>query len=802
MMVNGHDEGSVYRCQFFYWRLGPGRTKAPALGRLRPAECALKSRSVLVVLTDSNLLRRLSFPSRPCASTPISSMQTNWHRARHKRGTILFRITRHSPACFLITVVLSLVVGGTRAQTVPTNTALRSLPSTKYSSVTRLGFSSPGDGGRAIYVPSGSACSLNGGDGDNGSQVRSADGLCLIADFSAGPPSVKVFGAAGDGVTDDRTALLACLGFSAIQHTTCRVPAGAILAVDDVTIRSGATLIGDGPQLSTIRRIAFSRNSNGVLHCSGCSNSTISELGIDGNKANETVASAVIHFTKYSSITINKASIFGAKGYDGIWLDNSRDQSASGLSTISDCLIYLNDRNGVFITTATYNLTLQNVFSNANGSYGFYAGPTSPADNLPDTLRYISIEGGGYSGNGNSGVAAQGFITGYLGGQPVFGPGIWPVSDIKVRGVTANGNGAYGIVLQTHRGLVADSIANGNNTLEVNGAGVLPTCNDCEISNVTTNANGVTTGVGIDAGCAIGAHIRGGSVSNNVIGINIGCSTDSDVRGVNIINSTVAGITAYSTEASGDGFGIPGFTNNLSITENRVACSTSGNGKGIWTTQGATNLEIAGNYVEGCTLQNGIVSDLYSGRIAHNIINNKDMAGTDYTVNSAKDALLIPDGVAEPVTLTGVNRFSHIFRLSQASVGTGIGGVRVDTGGSGFINNDNATIIGCSTNPTGVTVAADRAGHLTGLRLGTRGAGCTTPTASFTHGSGQALTMMVGAWQNTSDVVTLLVYSGGALTILGGGNILLRAGVSGVGGDSLLRFRHVDGRYVEEGRNF
>jgi Glycosyltransferase WbsX len=47
-----------------------------------------------------------------------------------------------------------------------------------------------------------------------------------------------------------------------------------------------------------------------------------------------------------------------------------------------------------------------------------------------------------------------------------------------------------------------------------------------------------------------------------------------------------------------------------------------------------------------------------------------------------------------------------------------------DIAGFGFINNDNATITGCSTNPTGVTVAADRAGHLTGLRLGTRGSGC------------------------------------------------------------------------------
>jgi hypothetical protein len=746
----------------------------------------------------------------------VSSAGCPWRAARRK-DRYRHRTRRHSAYLWsarimkpssvrpwlLVVLSLSSVTGEAAAQVVPTNAALQALPSTQYQSVIRLGFFSPGDGGRAIYVSSGSACSLNGGNGDAGSQVRSADGKCWLADFSAGPPSVKVFGAVGDGVTDDRTPLLTCLAFSAAQHAACRVPAGATLAVDDVTVQSGATLLGDGARLSTIRRIALSRSNNGVLHCSDCSNVTISDLGIDGNKTNETVASsAIVYFIGYSSITINRASIFDAKGGNGIWLDNSSDRSASGLSTISNSLVYLNDASGILVTTAAYYLSLRNVFSNANGNYGFYAGPTGSANNVPDTLRYISIEGGEYSGNGNSGVAAQGFVTGYVGGQGVFGPGIWPVSDIKIRGVTANQNGAYGIVLQSHRGLVADSIANGNNTFEVNGAGVLPTCNNCEVSNVTTNGNGVTTGFGIDAGCAIGAHIRGGDVSNNVVGINIGCSTDSDIRGVDIINSKAAGITAYSSESSGDGFGIPGFTNNLSITGNRIACATSGSPHGILTTQGATSLEISGNYVEGCTLQNAIVSDLYSGRVRGNIIKEQDIANTDYTVNATGDPLLIPDGVSDMVALTGTNSFSHIFRFSENSVGTGIGGMRVNIGGSGFINNDTATITGCSTTPTGVTVAADRAGHLTGLRLGTRGSGCTTPTVTFAHGTGQSLTIMVGAWQDTLNDISLLVYPGGSLTISGGGNIFLHGAVSGVGVNSLLKFKQTAGQYVEEGRNF
>jgi hypothetical protein len=315
-------------------------------------------------------------------------------------------------------------------------------------------------------------------------------------------------------------------------------------------------------------------------------------------------------------------------------------------------------------------------------------------------------------------------------------------------------------------------------------------------------ANGAKTGYGIDAGCAIGAHIRGGSVSNNVVGINIGCSKDSDIRGVAIVNNKAVGISAYSSEASGDGFGIPGFTDGLSLTGNRIICPTSGSPHGILTMQGAVNLEISENYVQGCTVQDAIVSDLYSGRVLNNVIRHQDMADSDYTVDGTGDPLLIPDGLADTVALTGTNHFSHMLRFSQNAVGTGIGGMRVDIAGSGFINNEPAAITGCSTNPAGVKVAADRAGHLTGLRLGTRGSGCANPTATFTHGTNQRITVMVGAWRNVENEVSLLVHADGSLTISGGGNVLPRGAISGVDGNSLLRFKQVAGQYVEESRNF
>lgn len=58
-----------------------------------------------------------------------------------------------------------------------------------------------------FYVPSASACSLNAGAGDNGSQVESADGKCWIARFPSGPLDIRQFGAIGDSSTDNTAAI-------------------------------------------------------------------------------------------------------------------------------------------------------------------------------------------------------------------------------------------------------------------------------------------------------------------------------------------------------------------------------------------------------------------------------------------------------------------------------------------------------------------------------------------------------------------------------------------------------------------
>ncbi len=86
---------------------------------------------------------------------------------------------------------------------VANNAALLATPTSFSGTLFRAGFIDAGDSGAPLFfTASASPCSLNGGNGDNGSQVKSADGLCWIAAFPSNEIDFRWFGltASGDAV--------------------------------------------------------------------------------------------------------------------------------------------------------------------------------------------------------------------------------------------------------------------------------------------------------------------------------------------------------------------------------------------------------------------------------------------------------------------------------------------------------------------------------------------------------------------------------------------------------------------------
>jgi len=85
------------------------------------------------------------------------------------------------------------------------NAELLTVPTTAFKAVIRQGFTTKGDVEPLLYTPSSSPCSLNGGSGDNGSQVRSGDGKCWLAQFPATGIDPRQFGADPTGTNDNTT---------------------------------------------------------------------------------------------------------------------------------------------------------------------------------------------------------------------------------------------------------------------------------------------------------------------------------------------------------------------------------------------------------------------------------------------------------------------------------------------------------------------------------------------------------------------------------------------------------------------
>lgn len=79
---------------------------------------------------------------------------------------------------------------------VPTNAALQALSTASAAQVQRQGFYEAGDSPGVVYTGETSACSLNAGAGDNGTQVQSSNSGCWVAS----PSDPKDWGATGSSV--------------------------------------------------------------------------------------------------------------------------------------------------------------------------------------------------------------------------------------------------------------------------------------------------------------------------------------------------------------------------------------------------------------------------------------------------------------------------------------------------------------------------------------------------------------------------------------------------------------------------
>jgi hypothetical protein len=112
-------------------------------------------------------------------------------------------------------------------------------------SINRLGFAQSGDAPSVTYLPSVSACSLNAGAGDGGSQVRSADGKCWVANLP-NDVDARIFGYVADGATSVAPALTAIFALPTPRTVVIPPGIGRLPCGQSFTAASSLSLVGTG----------------------------------------------------------------------------------------------------------------------------------------------------------------------------------------------------------------------------------------------------------------------------------------------------------------------------------------------------------------------------------------------------------------------------------------------------------------------------------------------------------------------------------------------------------------------------
>lgn len=222
------------------------------------------------------------------------------------------------------------------------NAALQALSTATYSSVVRVGYATRGDAPPLVYNASGSACTLNAGAGDGGSQVPSADGGCWLAAFPGGIADIRQFGADPTAVADSTTAIRNATNakLSNGEYVKVLVPGGTFDITDMITVHNAQTMAGLGRQTSIIRvNTDFNMAALGVVRMSETSEGAeLYDIGItliqpdSADRNDYTHYPAAIYAVGGTRQIIDRVRISGA--WDGINLTGNTGGTYIGFMEI------------------------------------------------------------------------------------------------------------------------------------------------------------------------------------------------------------------------------------------------------------------------------------------------------------------------------------------------------------------------------------------------------------------------------------------------------------------------------------
>jgi len=310
--------------------------------------------------------------------------------------------------------------------------------------------------------------------------------------------NVKDFGAVGDGLTDDSTAINAALNGGSKR---VYIPAGIYILDASLVVYSNTLVYGDGE--ATILYTKDAANVHAMINSdqvNGNLNITLRDFKVDGNKVNQTGGATPYAHGVYMAL-VDNLLINGVRScnceHHGIHVSNSTTSYRK--QRISDCLTDSNGMSGTAISLAR-NIVITNCHSNDNTRTGFRI--ESLASNYGALISNCVA-----SGNGDGGIV--------------------PVQD------------SYGIVISNCK-LVSNGISGSFDGIRMiavydvaisncyiarndgSGIGIYAGCKNIAISNCIIISNGQSTNALSTSLGQSGISIKNSATANSEISI-IGC---------------------------------------------------------------------------------------------------------------------------------------------------------------------------------------------------------------------------------------------------------------------------------------
>jgi len=188
---------------------------------------------------------------------------------------------------------------------VTSNAILKTVTGELGKRVVRLGFYTPGDGGLATYNWSATNCV----GADDGAKVQPATTGCWIGDFSGQQPTPKIWGAKGDGATNDQPAVQAAI--NAMAGQTLYLGPHMYGLATGISCSSPMRIVGDGRSALDQQYSGFTALTTNMTLFTPCAQSYFGHFYIDMGHPGTNTAGTAISFPGNS----------GNSMIDFVWID-------------------------------------------------------------------------------------------------------------------------------------------------------------------------------------------------------------------------------------------------------------------------------------------------------------------------------------------------------------------------------------------------------------------------------------------------------------------------------------------------